>query len=74
VNEPLIDLQEAAKRLGTSERHLRRMVFERRIPFVKVGAKLRFDPAEVADFIDANHYPAQHGRRRGRGASPFGGA
>ena len=33
----LIDITTLADRLGDSERHIRRLVAERRIPFLKVG-------------------------------------
>lgn len=48
----LLAINELAIQLGTSVRHLRRLVAERRIPFVKLGGKLRFDSAEVAGWID----------------------
>jgi hypothetical protein len=35
--QPLIDLPEVARRLGVNDRHVRRLVAERRIPFVKWG-------------------------------------
>lgn len=67
MNSPaLIDVRAAAELLGTSERQIRSMVFERRIPYMKIGPKLRFDPAELEDFLDANHYPALHRPRRSR--------
>jgi excisionase family DNA binding protein len=36
-----------ARRLGVKVRHVRRLVSETRIPFVKWGHLLRFDPAEI---------------------------
>lgn len=50
--EPLIDIKEVAARLGVEVRHVRRLVHERRIPFVKWGHLLRFDPAEIDAWID----------------------
>ncbi len=50
----LIDLPTLAERLGVNERHIRRLVAENRIPFIKWGHLLRFDPAEIASWIDAN--------------------
>lgn len=44
----LIDIHETALRLGVSERYIRRLVSERRIPHLKLGRLLRFD-AEVID-------------------------
>jgi len=48
----LLAIDELAIQLGTSVRHLRRLVAERRIPFVKLGGKLRFDSAEIARWLD----------------------
>ena len=51
--ESLLTPQEAANRLGTSLRFVRRIVAERRIAFVKVGRHVRFDPADVDAFIES---------------------
>jgi len=48
----LLDMSELAARLSTTERHVRRLVDERRIPFVRVGRFIRFDPAQVAAWLD----------------------
>ena len=62
VNRPaLIDLPAVAERLGVNERHIRRLVAERRIPFVKWGHLLRFDPAEIDAWLDQSRIPV--GRR-----------
>lgn len=45
--KPLMDLPAVAERPGVNERHVRRLVFERRIPFIKWGHLLRFDPDDV---------------------------
>jgi excisionase family DNA binding protein len=47
----LLDSGELARRLGVTERHVRRLVAERRIPFVKVGRFVRFDQAAVAAWL-----------------------
>ena len=57
----LIDLPAVAERLGVNERHIRRLVAERRIPFVKWGHLLRFDPAEIDAWLDDARIPV--GRR-----------
>ena len=49
---PLVDISGAADRLGVSVRYVRRLVAERRIPYVKLGHYLRFDPAELDEWID----------------------
>jgi excisionase family DNA binding protein len=48
----LITMDDVALRLGTSVRHVRRLVAERRIPIVKVGRFVRFDEYEVEQWID----------------------
>ena len=54
---PLMDLPAVAERLGVNHRHVRRLVAERRIPFLKWGHLLRFDPVEIETWLD-------HARRR----------
>lgn len=48
----LLDVAGVAELLNVPERHVRRLVAERRIPFVKWGHLLRFDPATVAAWLD----------------------
>jgi excisionase family DNA binding protein len=47
----LLDSAALARRLGITERHVRRLVGERRIPFVKVGRFVRFDQQEVVRWL-----------------------
>jgi excisionase family DNA binding protein len=49
----LIDIETLAHRLGDSVRHVRRLVAERRIPYLKVGHFVRFDPEEIASWLNA---------------------
>ncbi len=56
---PLMDLPTVAKYLGVSERHIRRLVQERRIPFIKSGHPLRFDPDEIDAWVDTKRVPCQ---------------
>jgi excisionase family DNA binding protein len=60
----LIDIKAVAQRLGVSERHMRRLVSERRIPFIKWGHLLRFDPVEIEAWIDAVRRPADTAEHR----------
>ena len=48
----LIDITAVAQRLGVQVRHVRRLVHERRIPYIKWGHLLRFDPADIDTWID----------------------
>ena len=54
-----MDLPTVAEQLGVNERHIRRLVHERRIPFVKWGHLLRFDPDEIDEWLDAARIPAE---------------
>jgi len=47
----LLTIEQIANHLGVSVRHVRRLVAERRIPFVKWGHLLRFDPAKVSAWL-----------------------
>jgi excisionase family DNA binding protein len=48
----LLTIDELAERLGVSNRHVRRLVAERRVPYLKVGKFVRFDPSEIAVWLD----------------------
>jgi excisionase family DNA binding protein len=48
----LLDIVEIAEHLGVSERHVRRLVNERRIPYIKWGHLLRFNPHEIAAWLE----------------------
>jgi excisionase family DNA binding protein len=49
--EQLIDIAQLAELLGVTVRHIRRLVAERRIQYVKVGKFVRFDPADVRSYV-----------------------
>ena len=49
----LLDITMLAEHLGVNARHVRRLVAERRIPYIKWGHLIRFDPVEVRQWIDA---------------------
>lgn len=51
VNTPLLDIEQAAERLAVTTRFIRRLVEQRRIPFYKVGKFVRFDPADLDEFV-----------------------
>ncbi len=46
-----MDIEAVAGWLSTSTRHIRRLVAEKRIPFVKVGHFVRFDPDDIVRWI-----------------------
>lgn len=51
TSQALIDLPALAERLGVNERHIRRLVAEHRIPYLKWGHLLRFDPDEIDGWL-----------------------
>ncbi|MEO3937540.1 helix-turn-helix domain-containing protein [Dermatophilaceae bacterium Soc4.6] len=51
--EILLDLNEAAKRLGVGPKFPRRLVAERRIRFVKVGRFVRIPESAIEEFVAA---------------------
>lgn len=50
---PLLDVAGAADYLSSSEHFVRRLVRERRVPFIKLGRFVRFDPDDLDAFIEA---------------------
>jgi excisionase family DNA binding protein len=64
----LIDIVALAAWLGVEIVFVRRLVAERRIPFLKIGKFVRFDPAEVARWIDDQRVIVytERSARRGR--------
>ena len=49
---PLLDVEAVADALGVTPRHVQRLVSERRIPFLKVGRFVRFDPGALNVWLD----------------------
>ena len=50
----LLDIGEAAERLGVTPRFMRRLVFERRLPYIKVGKYVRFESADLEAWLASN--------------------
>jgi excisionase family DNA binding protein len=48
----LLTIDQLADRLGVSIRHIRRLIAEKRVPYLKVGHFVRFDPSEIAAWLD----------------------
>ena len=63
----LLSVAEAAEWLNTTPRHVRRLVFERRIAYRKLGNYVRFHPDDLAEYVAAHRVEAGAvavGRRR----------
>ena len=52
--------------LGISEKTVRKYVWQRTIPYFKIGGHVRFDPAKIEKWIEEKEVPTfdQIGRRR----------
>jgi len=50
----LLTIDQLVERLGTSTRHIRRLIADRRIPYLKVGKLVRFDPDEINEWLREN--------------------
>lgn len=58
----LVDIETAARRLGVDVRFMRRLVFEKRLPYYKVGKFVRFDPADIETWLGERRVEAKHRR------------
>jgi excisionase family DNA binding protein len=63
-----LTLVELAELLHLTERHVRRLVAENRIPYTRVGARLRFNLARVQGWLEQNSHEADGSMCRGRPA------
>ncbi len=55
----LMTIEQAAAYLGTGERFVRRLISQRRIPFVKLGRHVRLERLVLDQFIDAGRVPCR---------------
>ncbi len=55
----LLDIEGLAEWLATSPRHIRRLVAEKRVPYVKVGHFVRFDRDDIAAWIEEQKVGAE---------------
>jgi excisionase family DNA binding protein len=57
--QPLLDVCSAAEQLGCSERYVRRLIQERKIPFVRLGGrKIRFLAADLDRWVEGQRVEA----------------
>jgi len=57
--EPLLDVKRAAGLLGISAKTLRDWIQERKIDYVKAGARVMIQPDTIREFIRRNTRPAK---------------
>lgn len=61
---PLLDVAGLARLLKVDRRYVYRLVGERRVPHLKCGHYVRFDPAEISRWLDGQRVAADAGDRR----------
>lgn len=66
----LYTVDEAAQRLNTTTRFIRRLIAERRIAFTRLGRHVRISAADLDDFVSRGRVEvarpsAEHSRRSG---------
>lgn len=59
----LLDINAVAERCGVRVRFIRRLVAERRIPYIKLGHLLRFDPVQIDTWLDGQRVEVGGWRR-----------
>jgi excisionase family DNA binding protein len=47
----LLTIDQLAERLGITVRHVRRLVAEKRVAYLKAGKLVRFDPDEIKQWL-----------------------
>ncbi len=57
--DELLTIGQAGEYLGTSERFIRRLVAQRRIPYVKLGKYVRLQRSSLDAFIEAGRVPSE---------------
>lgn len=56
--EPLLDTLAAARVLGVGKRTVQELVADRKLAKVSIGRAVRFDPADLRAFVEANRVKA----------------
>ena len=67
----LLSIDQLAEHLGVTPRHVRRLVAEKRVPYLKWRRFVRFDPSEIAAWLDNARQPESRQdplQRHGRSA------
>lgn len=62
---PLLTVEEVAEMLSVSPAYVRRLVFEKRIPYVKIGRHVRIDERDLVEFIDRGRVTPEGYKRAG---------
>ncbi|GAB2936020.1 helix-turn-helix domain-containing protein [Streptomyces sundarbansensis] len=63
TTDSLLTVEQAAERLGTGVRFIRRLVQERRIRYVKLGKPVRIPESAIAAYIEQRTVPTLRDER-----------
>ncbi len=63
IDEKLVGVQQLAALTGVSPSTIRRLVRERRIPFLRIRGSIRFSPRKVLEFLAVEPRPPVRRRR-----------
>ncbi|MEV5484092.1 MULTISPECIES: excisionase family DNA-binding protein [Streptomyces] len=66
MTDLLLNVDQAAERLGTTARFPRRLIAERRIAFVKIGSHVRIPESVLVAYIEGNTVQPVRLRHRSR--------
>nr|WP_202530910.1 helix-turn-helix domain-containing protein [Streptomyces sp. SID8380] len=67
THDPLLTVDQAAERLGTGVRFIRRLIQERRIRYVKLGKHVRIPESVLTAYVAERTVEPVRGRRSGFG-------
>lgn len=62
----LLDVPQAAERLGVNEQMIRRLINERRISFIHIGRLVRIAESDIDAYIEAGTVPASQPDRKSK--------
>jgi excisionase family DNA binding protein len=54
----LMTVLQVAERLGLKPATIRKMIFQRRIPIVRIGRSVRFKPEDIEKIVREGYQPA----------------
>ena len=54
--EPLLKIQDVSKLISMTPAAIYKLTYQRQIPFIKIGGRLRFNPQQIEKWISKNSY------------------
>lgn len=56
MDKKLMKIKDVAELIGTHPGSVYKLIYERKIPFIKIGGRVRFDPSKISAWISKNSY------------------